>query len=266
MDKGINELCKSLIFSSAETTINIINYLFKESFNQKEVEIIQDDSVLISEDKDKNKLFVILNGPFIEVIEGINNKRHYYNIEFETEYRPDMNFQMFSNLLNFLETKKFENKDISSSKGLVKQLVIYFQEDNNIKDNLCLDFSVVSSFSDGALYKVPVFKFWKCTLETLKNNKLYTLIPLKLLDFRKELEAIQKERNNVELLKGLSKEVLNITKKIIEVSDELYTDKLISKRDFDNMLKATESIFNHLNRIYFYNEMKLDVEDMIKYM
>ena len=70
----------------------------------------------------------------------------------------------------------------------------------------------------------------------------------------------------MKLLKDLSKEVLNITKKIIEVSDELYTDKLISKRGFDNMLKATESIFNHLNRTYFYNEMKLDVEDIIKYI
>lgn len=260
----MDEICKMLFFSSIEMTLNIINYLFNENFKSNKVSLEKENTEFL--EKDYVNLEVIRADFVVKVSEKKNNNNYYYHIEFQTIYNKEMNFRMLLYLLNFLRNKRKENKDIFLSKDIVKQYVVFFEENKNISDNLTLDLDLTSSFKKGSLYKVPALKFWEYDIKTLRDNKLYTLIPLKIFNYRKELENIKNRENNSKLLKSSFKRVFNTTREIITISSELYTDNIISENDFGNMLTATQNIFNHYY-VKYYNKdenIKKEVDIMIK--
>lgn len=83
---------------------------------------------------------------------------------------------------------------IKEGKPSLKQCVIFFEENKNIENTLSWDLRNIHPLN--FVYKVPVFKFWEYDIKTLKSNKLYTLLPLKIFDFNKKIYIVFKNPLN----------------------------------------------------------------------
>ena len=257
---NINELCKKLFFSSDDVTLNTINYLFNENFDKNNVSISKYHMNFI--EKGINQVCNI-----IEIEEKSNHKKHCYNIEFQISYDPKIVSKMFFCSGEFIINKHNENKknfDVEEKPSL-KQCVIFFEENKNIEDTLSWDLTNIHPLN--SVYKVPTFKFWEKDIKTLKSNKLYTLLPLKIFDFKRRLELIeeQKDSNDV-LFKNIFTEIKEKIYDIVNTSKELYLDKHISKENLEDMLIAIQDIFSYLS-IKYYNDEKINSEvgEILKY-
>lgn len=257
---NINELCKRLFFSSDDITINIINYLFKEDFDKNNNSISKYDINFI-----ENRINQACN--IIEIEEKSNHKKHCYNIEFQISYDPKIVSKMFFCFGEFIINKNKENtKNLNIEENFsLKQCVIFFEENKNIEDTLSWDLTNIHPLN--SVYKVPTFKFWEKDIKTLKSNKLYTLLPLKIFDFKRRLELIeeQKDSNDV-LFKNIFTEIKEKIYDIVNTSKELYLDKHISKENLEDMLIAIQDIFSYLS-IKYYNDEKINSEvgEILKY-
>lgn len=158
----LDQLMKVMFKLSKKVTVNLLNGLFDENYNPKDVKIQYTNNEFILENLEK-----IYGDMFIRV-------EHYtkiitYHIEFQTQNDKSMAVRMF----RYGFEKAVEVLDKSSPEEIrldfPKQLVIFLEENNNIKDNV----SFVLTMPDGneLKYNVPVMKYWKYTEEDLLNKK-----------------------------------------------------------------------------------------------
>ncbi len=157
-------------------------------------------------------------------------------------------------------------KEVARNEGIDKnvlyfpnQRVIYMEENRNIEDIL----SMIIIFPNGQQvnYTVPVIKYWKYDIDTLKSQYMYPLIPLNLFQLRKVLQSIidSNKENKEILLKEYLAEAREKAKIIVYTCDELFKDKLIEGTDLHTFLLAVQNLIEYLNGKYF-RDMKIEEE------
>lgn len=141
-----------------------------------------------------------------------------------------------------------------------KQLVMFIEENRNIKDELKMKLV----FPDGQIvnYKVPVLKCWEYDDKKIHRRKMYPLLPLQIFKLRYEMDSI-KRRSNGDKNK-LNEAILNAKELAQIVANEskfLYDEKKIDGEDLHKILLAIGNLFEYLNDKYG-DDKKLNEEVM----
>ncbi|MGG7198530.1 hypothetical protein ACQPUI_17670 [Clostridium butyricum] len=142
-----------------------------------------------------------------------------------------------------------------------KQLVMFIEENRNIKDELKMKLV----FPDGQIvnYKVPVLKCWEYDDKRFIEEKMYPLLPLQIFKLRYEMDSI-KRRSNGDKNK-LNEAILNAKELAQIVANEskfLYDEEKIDGEDLHKILLAIGNLFEYLNDKYGYDK-KLN-EEVVK--
>ena len=143
-----------------------------------------------------------------------------------------------------------------------RQKVIFFEENNNIRDSLNL--KIVFPDNQEVNYVVEVIKYWEFTDEDLSEKKMYPLIPLQLFSLRKELEKAQK-KNDIDKINELSCIAKNLATKLSKEYAQLFENDEIFGEDFHKMLLAIQNLIEYLNRNYLNDDnIEKEVTTMTK--
>ncbi|OPJ59774.1 hypothetical protein [Clostridium oryzae] len=251
----LDEILKSLFTSSNKVMLDFINNAFNEEYTY--------DTELVFE----NNEFPTCGFDMIRadmIIKVLGKKQVVYHVEFQTKKDADMAIRMFE--YGFHKAKKeAEHQKNTEELYFPKQLVIYIEENNSIEDEL----NLLVVFPDGteADYNVPVIKNWEYDARKLIENKLYVLLPLQILKYRKKLEII-KSGNSADKKEQL-RELLNEAKKtafvVAKEAGRLVDTNKLYDSDFDKLLSSVENLMEYLNRKYLNDEnVRNEVRKMVK--
>jgi predicted transposase/invertase (TIGR01784 family) len=259
----LDEVIKSLFAVSKPTLLKMMNSLFDENFDIDSTEISFENNEFILEELD-----VIRGDLFLKVVE--TEKPYHYHIEFQTLNDKSMVLRMFEygfNKAKELSKCKLDNNPDELVLHIPKQLVIFIEENNKIKDELKM--RLIFPDNQEILYKVNVMKYWKYTDEDLIEKKLYTLLPLQIFKLRYSFEKIKDQKDfdikKDSKLQELMSHLVEVVNKISLKSKQLFDYKQIDGEDTHKMLLAIDNLFKYMNRRYGNSEsLEMEVEKMTR--
>lgn len=254
----LDEVLKSLFNVSKKVLIEMMNSLFHENYDIDSTEITFENNEFVTDDYD-----IIRGDLFLKI--SNDNKPYHYHIELQTKNDKTMVIRMFE--YGFKKAKELSrcesDNDGSDDETIIyipKQLVMFIEENRNIKDELKMKLV----FPDGQIvnYKVPVLKCWEYDDKRFIEEKMYPLLPLQIFKLRYEMDSI-KRRSNGDKNK-LNEAILNAKELAQIVANEskfLYDEKKIDGEDLHKILLAIGNLFEYLNDKYG-DDKKLNEEVM----
>ncbi|MEW9937797.1 hypothetical protein AB2T78_12390 [Clostridium butyricum] len=251
----LDEVLKSLFNVSKKVLIEMMNSLFHENYDIDSTEITFENNEFVTDDYD-----IIRGDLFLKI--SNDNKPYHYHIELQTKNDKTMVIRMFE--YGFKKAKELSRCEDSSDDETIiyipKQLVMFIEENRNIKDELKMKLV----FPDGQIvnYKVPVLKCWEYDDKRFIEEKMYPLLPLQIFKLRYEMDSI-KRRSNGDKNK-LNEAILNAKELAQIVANEskfLYDEKKIDGEDLHKILLAIGNLFEYLNDKYG-DDKKLNEEVM----
>ena len=251
----LDEVLKSLFNVSKKVLIEMMNSLFHENYDIDSTEITFENNEFVTDDYD-----IIRGDLFLKI--SNDNKPYHYHIELQTKNDKTMVIRMFE--YGFKKAKELSRCEDSSDDETIiyipKQLVMFIEENRNIKDELKMKLV----FPDGQIvnYKVPVLKCWEYDDKRFIEEKMYPLLPLQIFKLRYDMESI-KRRSNGDKNK-LNEAILNAKELAQIVANEskfLYDEKKIDGEDLHKILLAIGNLFEYLNDKYG-DDKKLNEEVM----
>jgi len=254
----LDEVLKSLFNVSKKVLIEMLNSLFHENYDIDSTEITFENNEFVTDDYD-----IIRGDLFLKI--SNDNKPYHYHIELQTKNDKTMVIRMFEyGFKKAKELSRCESDNNSSDDETIiyipKQLVMFIEENRNIKDELKMKLV----FPDGQIvnYKVPVLKCWEYDDKRFIEEKMYPLLPLQIFKLRYEMDSI-KRRSNGDKNK-LNEAILNAKELAQIVANEskfLYDEKKIDGEDLHKILLAIGNLFEYLNDKYG-DDKKLNEEVM----
>ncbi|NFO03433.1 hypothetical protein FDB23_04775 [Clostridium botulinum] len=220
----LDEVLKSLFNVSKKVLIEMMNSLFHENYDIDSTEITFENNEFVTDDYD-----IIRGDLFLKI--SNDNKPYHYHIELKTKNDKTMVIRMFE--YGFKKAKELsrcesdnDNSDDETLIYIPKQLVMFIEENRNIKDELKMKLV----FPDGQIvnYKVPVLKCWEYDDKRFIEEKMYPLLPLQIFKLRYEMESI-KRRSNGDKNK-LNEAILNakeLAQTVANESKSLYDQEII---------------------------------------
>lgn len=251
----LDEVLKSLFNVSKKVLIEMMNSLFHKNYDIDSTEITFENNEFVTDDYD-----IIRGDLFLKI--SNDNKPYHYHIELQTKNDKTMVIRMFE--YGFKKAKELSRCEDSSDDETIiyipKQLVMFIEENRNIKDELKMKLV----FPDGQIvnYKVPVLKCWEYDDKRFIEEKMYPLLPLQIFKLRYEMDSI-KRRSNGDKNK-LNEAILNAKELAQIVANEskfLYDEKKIDGEDLHKILLAIGNLFEYLNDKYG-DDKKLNEEVM----
>lgn len=179
----LDPMLKMLFRLSDKLTLHMISYFFGDDYAGEDVSIVYNDQESISEDFERRI------GDLFMTIQNEKHKQHYH-IEFQTHNDSAMVIRMFRYGFDDAVKRAIVN-DPEQSRiiDLPKQLVIFLEENSSIHN--MLTFTLCTPDGNEMPYNVPVIKYWEYSIEQLKQEKMYGLLPLQVFKFRRKIEAIK---------------------------------------------------------------------------
>ncbi|MDU5804297.1 MAG: hypothetical protein E6Z63_11950, partial [Fusobacterium periodonticum] len=252
----LDEVLKSLFNVSKKVLIEMMNSLFHENYDIDSTEITFENNEFVTDDYD-----IIRGDLFLKI--SNDNKPYHYHIELQTKNDKTMVIRMFE--YGFKKAKELSRCEDSSDDETIiyipKQLVMFIEENRNIKDELKMKLV----FPDGQIvnYKVPVLKCWEYDDKRFIEEKMYPLLPLQIFKLRYEMDSI-KRRSNGDKNK-LNEAILNakeLAQTVAKESKNLYDQEIIDGEDLHKILLAVGNLFEYLNDKYG-DDKKLN-EEVVK--
>jgi predicted transposase/invertase (TIGR01784 family) len=247
----LDEILKSLFNVSKKVLIQMMNNLFKENFDVDMTEVTFENNEFISDEYD-----IIRGDLFLKISKG--QKPYHYHIELQTKNDATMIIRMFEyGFKKAKELSKYENDD-KTIIYIPKQLVIFIEQNRNIKDELKMKLI----FPDGQEvdYKVPAMKYWEYDDKKIIKEKMYPLLPLQVFKLRHKMESIKRKGKNdqSQLIEAIL-ETKKVAETIAKEGKSLYDDGEINGEDLHRVLLAIGNLFEYLNKRYG-NDKKLEEE------
>lgn len=237
----LDQLLKVMFKLSKKVTVNLLNGLFDENYNPKNVKVQYTNNEFVLESLEK-----IYGDMFIKV--QSHNKTITYHIEFQTQNDSSMAIRMFRyGFENAVESIDNVSKE-KIRLDFPKQLVIFLEENNNIKD----DISFILTMPDGneLNYIVPTMKYWKYSEQDLVDKKLYALLPFQVFKLRKAIESIscsnKPHEQKAQLIYLELKKLFDVSERVAKISSDLYNNKEIIGADFKKILLVLKNISDYL--------------------
>ena len=195
-----------------------------------------------------------------------HNRTITYHIEFQTQNDKSMAIRMFrygfENAVESVDDISKENIRLD----FPKQLVIFLEENNNIKDEI--SFILTMPGGKELTYKVPTMKYWKYTEQDLVDKKMYALLPFQVFKLRKAVERIycsnKPHKQKAQLIRLEFEELIEVVERIAKLSTKLYHSKEIMGTDLDKILSVLNNISDYLYNKY--GEYKVFFEKEVKTM
>ncbi|MBN1049451.1 hypothetical protein FDB30_11755 [Clostridium botulinum] len=243
----LDEVLKSLFNVSKKVLIEMMNSLFHENYDIDSTEITFENNEFVTDDYD-----IIRGDLFLKI--SNDNKPYHYHIELQTKNDKTMVIRMFE--YGFKKAKELsrcesdnDNSDDETLIYIPKQLVMFIEENRNIKDELKMKLV----FPDGQIvnYKVSVLKCWEYDDKRFIEEKMYPLLPLQIFKLRYEMESI-KRRSNGDKNK-LNEAILNakeLAQTVANESKSLYDQEIVDGEDLHKILLAIGNLFEYLNDKY----------------
>ncbi|SMB82640.1 conserved hypothetical protein (putative transposase or invertase) [Desulfonispora thiosulfatigenes DSM 11270] len=241
----LDEILKSLFGVSKKVLIQMMNSLFKENFDVNMTDVTFENNEFISDEYD------IIRGDLFLKLSSQGGKPYHYHIELQTTNDNSMIIRMFE--YGFKKAKEVAkyNNDAETVIYIPRQLVIFIEQNSNIKDELKMRLI----FPDGQdiRYTVPVMKYWEYDARTLINEKMYPLLPLQVFKLRYKMESLRKRDENKNNKTNLRKAVLEAKREAEHIALEakkLYEKDEINGDDLHKVLLAVGNLFEYLNDKY----------------
>lgn len=135
----LDEIIKAMFSTSNGVLLKLLNGIFDENFKEDEVEISMENKEFPKENYEDKEIPLIdlIRADFLaKFTEKVNNKKHYYHIEFQIKNDNDMIIRTFEYGFNYA-------KEVARTEGIdrnllyfPKQKIIYMEENRNIEDVL----------------------------------------------------------------------------------------------------------------------------------
>jgi predicted transposase/invertase (TIGR01784 family) len=248
----LDEILKSLFSISSKVLINMLNSLFKENYAAEATEVSFTSNEFTDDD------YHILKGDLFLKLSDADKSNHYH-IELQTLNDDSMVIRMLEyGLSKAKEIAKYEGDQGETVFYIPKQLVIFIEQNQNIKDELKLRLI----FPDGqeVKYLVPVMKYWEYSKEDILAQKLYPLLPLQVFKLRYQMERIKRKKTHTKReLRELIEEAQQMVETISHEAARLFQSEEIDGEDLHKILLANEELFRYLNSRYTKDE-KLNEE------
>jgi hypothetical protein len=221
-----DKILKNLFNISNRLTIYAINALFKKNFNE-DAKIEQLNREYIRLDKTTAIADTVLS---IE----INEQKTKYHIEFQTINDRTLIIRMidygFRIAIDDLDYSKIK-ADEEITVEFPSQIILFLKHNESIPDELNL--TIKMPYTEQKIkYIVPTFKIWEHDPDYYKKQKLYIMLPLRIINLSEELENLKKrklqEEEKTKLLTEYRRKITEVIESIIkELKDALKTDDLI---------------------------------------
>ncbi len=248
----LDEILKSLFTVSSKVLINMLNSLFKENYVAEATEVSFASNEFVDD------AYNILRGDLFLKLSDADKSNHYH-IEIQTLNDERMIIRMLEyGISKAKELAKYEGDQEETVFYIPKQLVIFIEQNTNIKDELRLRLI----FPDGqeVNYRVPVMKYWEYSDQEILDQKLYPLLPLQVFKLRHKMEKIKNKKNHAEQgLRELIQKAQQIVENIANEAARLFKTEEIDGDDLHKILLANEELFRYLNS-RFVNDEKLNEE------
>ena len=242
----LDETLKFLCGVSEQMLIMMMNGLFGLDFDPNDANI----TVKKTNNEFISSHFDTLRGDlFLEIATPM--RTYQFHIEFQMRHDPHMIIRMFEySMQNAIDNAR---REFHTSKEYIirlpKQLVIYFEKNASIPDEL----SVYVEFPNGFVheYTVPTMKYWEHDAKTLAEKKLFNLLPLLLFTLRAELDAIKikcPEHMHAGLIKAQQ-----MTDNIICILEQIHNKEKLFFDDLNQIMHALSHLAHYLDRRYEWN-------------
>jgi len=259
----LDQIMKVLFRMSKKVMIDMINGLFDENFIADNVNIEYGNSEFIKDDFDR-----IIGDVFINIYKDTH--LYHYHIEFQTTNDNSMVIRMFFYGFEKARELNLNNTDDGDKEirlDFPKQLVIFIEENENIKDEL--SFLMVLPDGKEVRYKVPTMKYWQYSAEKLKDKKLYALLPLQVFKSRKRMEKIYNSKKEytekAHLINEEFKILLDTIRNTIDTLREINESNEILISDLEKILRVIMNITEYLyNKYGEYDKTSTEVYNMVK--
>ncbi|SFU41194.1 hypothetical protein SAMN04487886_102128 [Clostridium sp. DSM 8431] len=192
--------------------IQLFNFFFNESLDINSSVNIYTQKL----DKDKNN-YVKFNSSLSSINFTLDEK-YLFSIEFLN--KPNRNFSLY--LLKYDLTNALEDSYIIN---LPDVKILELENEYSSLDNYNY---ITKIYTHSLSYKIPVFKLYNYSLDYIKDNKLYILLPLSILRIYTKVFNTSK----IGLVSSnFKKEILNLNKSIIKDLNSFYIEKYLTKED-----------------------------------
>ncbi|AYO30315.1 DUF4351 domain-containing protein [Biomaibacter acetigenes] len=164
----------------------------------------------------------------------INEQKTKYHIEFQTINDRtliirmiDYGFRIAIDNLDYSKIKPDEEITVE----FPSQIIIFLKHNESIPDELNL--TIKMPYTEQKIkYIVPTFKIWKHDPDYYKRQKLYIMLPLRIINLSEELENLKKrkfqEEERTKLQNEYRRKITEVIESIIEeLKDALKTNDLI---------------------------------------
>ncbi|MDP4180660.1 MAG: hypothetical protein Q8942_06180 [Bacillota bacterium] len=254
----LDQLMKVMFKLSKKVTINLLNGLFEENYNPRDVTIQYTNNEFVLDSLEK-----IYGDMFIRV--QSKSKVITYHIEFQTQNDKYMSVRMFR--YGFEKaTETFNDCGQEEIKlDFPKQLVIFLEENSNIKDSI----SFILKMPDGSelKYKVPTMKYWEYSEQDLVNKKMYALLPFQVFKSRKVIESISNStkthEEKAQLINVEFRKLIKVIEKVANISSDLFKRREIVGADFEKILLVLNNISDYLYNKYGEYKLIEEVNNMM---
>lgn len=235
----MDEILKSLFHLSKKPLIKLVNGLFDTNYSMEaNVELGNTDFTI----PHLGFKYVMKRADCFFTLTD-NDTRENFHLEFQLKNDKTMALRMYE--YAFLKTASNAYFHSDTDKIVFpKQLVIFVEENKNIKDNLCLDIEIDGKHTK---YDVPTYKAWNDDISSLLSKRMYSLFPLVPFSFRKEMDKIS---NDLDKLTEKTQELMNRYFEVARHLSDFYDQGEITLDDLEKMYNALNHITKHIFEKY----------------
>lgn len=219
----ISKRCLSL---SKHSTINLINGLYHKAY-PLDSEVIYNWTEHAADDLKRTLADTIIT----------INRTDSFHMEIQMYPDGEIVFRVFE----YGYRHALTTPDKSSILRFPEPQIIYLYENGNTPEflELIIDFGSQGQFT----YRVPAFKYLKCSLEELNRRKLIALIPFQLLKLRKSIEKKRTQENLSALKKLICDDIIGA----IETNEAAGN---ISRSEGRKLRRMTLQLYQHIYQGY----------------
>ncbi|MGL5676988.1 MAG: hypothetical protein ACRDDX_11280 [Cellulosilyticaceae bacterium] len=236
----LDQILKSLFEVSSKAMIGVINECFDKNYEADEVVIEKQDPHYIKENLDYESIEA-------DIVFKINDVK--YHIEFQTRNDKTMEIRMFEYAFYIAKQDAKVQEDGVMTLHIPNQAVIFIEENKEIRDQ-----KVRIIFPNGKemLYDIETIRFWEYTLPTLREKKMYNLLPLVIFRHRKVLERVA--NNTPKLLEEKESIREDISRLSEEIKRMTVEHELEKDEDIHKIALAIANLTEYLNSKYIKDE------------
>lgn len=181
------------------------------------------------------------------IVHQDNITRHYH-IEVQTTNDSSMVIRMFRYgfEMTFQEAKMSGDFPKRHRLEFPKQIVIFLEENREIKDNL--EIELVLPSNQVVPYSVPTFKLWEHDISDLYVRELILLLPFKVFDFRKKIRSLaaSSKPKKDDLIADEFDRMLDNIKQVSDILINLQKSNRITIEELNQMIAVLENIVKYL--------------------